>query len=56
MKILLFDMGSYTFRDTKDAILSFGHEVDEIYYHFEDRFKDDFFSERIDICLKRKKI
>ncbi len=55
MKILLFDMGSYTFRDTKDAILSFGHEVDEIYYHFEDRFKDDFFSERIDICLKRKK-
>ena len=55
MKILMLDMGSYTFRDTKDTILSLGHEVDEIYYHFEDRFKDDFFCERINLYLKRKR-
>ena len=54
MKILMLDMGSYTFRDTKEAILSLGHEVDEIYYHFADRFNDDFFLERINHILRRK--
>lgn len=51
----MLDMGSYTFRDTKEAILSIGHEVDEIYYHFADRFKDDYFIERINHILKRNK-
>ena len=49
----MLDMGSYTFRDTKEAILSLGHEVDDIYYHFTDRFKDDFFIERINHILRR---
>ncbi len=55
MRILMLDMGSYTFRDTKDAVIALGHEADPIYYHFHDRFEDDYFSERIDFCLKRKK-
>lgn len=49
----MLDMGSYTFRDTKEALISLGHDVDELYYHFADRFNDDFFSERIDLCIKR---
>ena len=55
MKILMLDMGSYTFRDTQEAVLKLGHEVDTIYYHFHDRFRDDFFCERIELCLKRNK-
>lgn len=51
----MLDMGSYTFQDTKEAIIELGHEVDPIYYFFKNRFEDDFFSERINLCLKRKK-
>ncbi|MCR5849037.1 MAG: DUF3880 domain-containing protein [Lachnospiraceae bacterium] len=54
MRILMVDMGSYTFRDLKEAILEENHEVDELYYFFKDRFKDEFFSERIALTLKRK--
>ncbi len=43
MHILMFDMGSYTFQDTKEAILKCGHTVDEMYYFFNNRFEDDFF-------------
>ena len=50
----MVDMGSYTFRDLKDAILEEHHEVDELYYFFKDRFNDEFFSERITLALKRK--
>lgn len=50
----MFDMGSYTFRDTKEAICKLGHQVDEMYYFFNNRFEDDFFSERINLQLKRK--
>ncbi len=55
MKLLMFNMGSYTFQDTKEAIVSLGHDVDEMYYYFHDRFHDEFFSERIEKTLKRKK-
>ncbi len=54
MHILMFDMGSFTFRDTKEAIEKLGHEVDEMYYCFNNRFEDEFFSERLDLMLKRK--
>lgn len=53
MKILMFDMGSYTFRDTKESICKLGHQVDEMYYFFNNRFEDDFFSERINLQLNR---
>ncbi len=49
----MFDMGSYTFQDTKEAILKCGHTVDEMYYFFNNRFEDDFFSERINLQLSR---
>lgn len=47
-------MGSLMFADTKETIINLGHEVDAIYYHFKDRFKDSFFEERIDLILNRK--
>ena len=42
MRILFFDMGSFTYRDVRDAMESLGHEVHTLYYHFADRYKDDF--------------
>lgn len=53
MKILLFDMGSFTYRDVKEALIRKGHEVVGFYYHFKDRYEDSFFEERIDLELKR---
>ncbi len=53
MKILLFDMGSYTYKDINSALELSGHDVSTIYYHFSDRYCDDFFSERFLIQLKR---
>ncbi len=43
MNILFFDMGSYLYRDILDCLHTFGHEVHTVYYHFEDRYKDDYF-------------
>ena len=51
----MFDMGSYTFQDTKEAIEKLGHNVDAMYYFFNNRFEDEFFSERLELKLKRKK-
>jgi len=49
----MIDMGSYTYGDTKEAIIRLGHTVDDMYYHFSDRYEDDFFSERFELQLKR---
>lgn len=46
MKILFFDMGSYTYRDINECMQSMGHYVSTVYYHFSDRYNDDFFCER----------
>ncbi len=46
MRILFFDMGSFTYRDAKDAMERLGHEVRTLYYHFADRYNDEFFQER----------
>ena len=54
MRILLFDMGSYTYRDIKEALQRAGHDVDDLYYHFKDRYCDEFFSERFRLQLRRK--
>jgi len=53
MRILLFDTGSYTYKDINSALELAGHDVSTIYYHFSDRYCDDFFSERFLIQLKR---
>ncbi len=46
MKILLFDMGSYIYRDVLSTLKELGHEVHTVYYNFKDRLKDDFFIEK----------
>ena len=46
MKILLYDMGSYTYNDLLFYLQKMGHTCKTIYYHFPDKFQDDFFCER----------
>ena len=48
MKILFYDMGSYLYDDAVETLRNMGHEVRTVYYHFEDRYKDDFFCERFE--------
>ncbi len=48
MKILFYDMGSYLYDDAVETLRDMGHEVRTVYYHFEDRYKDDFFCERFE--------
>lgn len=36
-------MGSYLYKDILEVLKSYGHEVRTVYYHFADRFNDDFF-------------
>lgn len=47
MNILLYDMGSYTYKNVKDTLEQLGHSTDTIYYHFNNRFDDSFFCERL---------
>ncbi|WP_026650965.1 glycosyltransferase family protein [Butyrivibrio proteoclasticus] len=44
MNILLFDMGSYMYYDIRSCLEQMGHEVRTVYYSFEDRLEDDYFS------------
>lgn len=53
MNILLFDMGSFTYRDIKEELLRQGHNVEGMYYHFADRYCDTFFDERIRLKLRQ---
>lgn len=46
MNILFFDMGSYTYNDIYSEMITEGHKVKTLYYHFKDRFCDEFFSDR----------
>lgn len=55
MNILFYDMGSYTYTDTLNTLNKKGHSVDTIYYHFSDRFKDDFFCTRFREKVNSKK-
>lgn len=52
MKLLLFDMGGFTFNDIKMSLIKAGHSVEGMYYHFTDKFKDEFFEERIRLQLR----
>ncbi len=46
MKILFYDMGSYTYEDFIFYLKEAGHSCKTICYHFPDKFNDDFFCER----------
>ncbi len=46
MKILFYDMGSYTYRDFLFYLRQAGHTCKTVYYHFPDKFNDSFFCER----------
>ena len=48
MKILFYDMGSYLYDDCLEALRAMGHEVRTVYYHFDNRYEDDFFCEKFE--------
>lgn len=52
MKILFYDMGSYTYNDFLSFLRKAGHSCKTVYYHFPDKFQDDFFCERFADYLK----
>ena len=52
MKILFYDMGSYTSNDFLYYLKKAGHTCKTVYYHFPDKFCDDFFCERFSSYLK----
>jgi len=55
MKILLFDMGSFTCHDIKEELIKQGHVVEGMYYYFSDRYRDEFFEERMALRLNQEK-
>lgn len=46
MNILFYDMGSYTYHDFLYYLKKAGHTCKTLYYHFPDKFHDDFFCRR----------
>lgn len=46
MNILFYDMGSYTYHDFIYYLKKAGHNCKTVYYHFPDKFHDDFFCDR----------
>ena len=52
MKILFYDMGSYTAKDILLYLEKAGHSCKTIYYHFANKYSDDFFCERFTKELK----
>jgi len=51
MKILFYDMGSYTYQDFLYYLQRAGHSCKTVYYHFPDKFQDDFFIRRFSSYL-----
>lgn len=54
MNILFYDMGSYLYDDILDALKAMGHTVRTAYYHFDNRYEDDFFVDRFTRKLREK--
>lgn len=52
MKILFYDMGSYTAQDMIFYLEQAGHTCKTIYYHFANKYQDDFFCARFTKYLK----
>lgn len=53
MNILFYDMGSYTYQDMLYYLRQMGHTCKTVYYHFPDKFEDDFFCNRFETLLKQ---
>lgn len=47
MNILFCDMGSFTYKDIYSTLIEKGHCVSTLYYHFSNKYEDEFFSERL---------
>ena len=52
MNILIYDMGSYTYQDFAYYLKKMGHSVKTVYYHFPDKFHDEFFCRRFSQYLE----
>ena len=52
MNILFYDMGSYTYQDTLYYLKQLGHTCKTLYYHFPNKFHDDFFCDRLEKQLQ----
>ncbi len=52
MKILFYDMGSYTAQDIIFYLEKMGHSCKTIYYHFANKYEDAFFCDRFTKELK----
>ncbi len=52
MNILFYDMGSYTYQDTLYYLKQLGHTCKTLYYHFPNKFHDDFFCDRFEKQLQ----
>ena len=52
MNILFYDMGSYTYQDTLFYLKQLGHTCKTVYYHFPNKFHDDFFCDRFEKQLQ----
>ncbi len=46
MRILFYDMLSYTYRDTAETLRSMGHTVHTVTYRFQNRLQDNYFCDR----------
>jgi len=53
MKILFYDMGSYTYNDFLYYLKKAGHTCKTVYYHFPDKFEDTFFCERFESYFEK---
>lgn len=53
MNILFYDMGSYTYQDMLFYLKQMGHTCKTVYYHFPDKFEDDFFCNRLETHLQQ---
>lgn len=54
MKILFYDMGSYTYQDFIYYLKQAGHSCQTVYYHFPDKYEDEFFVHRFSGYLANK--
>lgn len=54
MKILFYDMGSYTAQDIIFYLEKMGHSCKTIYYHFANKYEDAFFCDRFTKELKNE--
>lgn len=52
MNILFYDMGSYTYQDTLFYLKQLGHTCKTVYYHFPNKFHDDFCCDRFEKQLQ----